>query len=297
MKKCLVAESLANFVFWFVFGMLLAIGSISSIPHLDPNLEIIIFGYLFPIIKASVVTILSSFGNYYSKLNKFDQDQTSTMISGWIAVGVIVCTLPQLYVVFRSANDYSFFINQYLPHEIIKKLSLATFHPLYLKTKLQVMNVLTPLINAIKCCKKEAVLPNGEQDKNPKGKRMTLILRESFNGVAGDILGRQMGEDVCMVVILAWMLPISQEYLFSSVPNTEIATNPFPTYSNILNMILGLAFTFETISTIIGFAALQRVGIPLIQNIKVIRMDAKHTGMNISALTGFLFVLAATYVY
>lgn len=92
------------------------------------------------------------------------------------------------------------------------------------------------------------------------------------------------------------MLPISQDYMFSSKGMMTDENSLFPTYSNILNMILGIAFTFETLSTILGFAVLQKVGVPLMQNINVIKMSKLYVGCYISGVLALFLILAATFI-
>ena len=74
----------------------------------------------------------------------------------------------------RGANDSSFFLYQYIPHEIIKKLSWLTFHPLYLKAKLEILHIINNLYEGL-CKKKGKVNP---QERSSKPKRFTAQVRK-----------------------------------------------------------------------------------------------------------------------
>ena len=118
---------LASFIF-FLFFIILGVGSFSNLPNLGQNMEIFLFGYCFPLLKAFVCSLSYGICMYLSELKGWSVEYTAKMTSAFSCAGVIATTLSQLFIVFRNANDYSYFLSQYLPHEIIKKMSWLTFH-------------------------------------------------------------------------------------------------------------------------------------------------------------------------
>ena len=216
------------------------------------------------------------------------------MTSAFSGATATVCTLAQLFIVFRNANNYSYFLSQYLPHEIIKKLSWLTFHPIYLKTKIQVVDVLSSSFGHF-LKKKDKVDPAG-MNKNRSKKRLTAVVMSNIGATAGEIVGRQMGEDLCMILIAIWMLPISQEYLFSQIyPSSSSIT--FPSYESVGVMIVGTAYGTETILTILCFVLLQRVGIPFMTNRHVLEFKVMTWGLYVFSISAFMMVLTATFIY
>ena len=53
-KRAIEIEIVSTTIGMFQFGMIILIGSIAFIPSLDPNIEILVFGYLFPLIKGKI---------------------------------------------------------------------------------------------------------------------------------------------------------------------------------------------------------------------------------------------------
>ena len=87
-----------------------------------------------------------------------------------------------------------------------------------------------------------------------------------MNEVAADLVGRQFGEDLCMILLTIWILPITQFYLFPQIYPLSSDSLPFPSYEQIGTTIIGTAFFTETILTILTFSVLMHIGIPLPDN-------------------------------
>lgn len=133
-----------------------------------------------------------------------------------------------------------------------------------------------------------------------------------MNEIASDIIGKQFGEDACMIVMAIWMLPITQEHLFpNSYMNPTINTNnttsvgssgnavPFPSYTDIFKSILGIGFILENALTIISFGLLMKVGIPLTTSLKthIKEFNIHDLGRDSLGTVVFLLTVAATFYY
>ena len=117
----------------------------------------------------------------------------------------------------------------------------------------------------------------------------------NLGATAGEIVGRQFGEDLCMILICIWMLPISQEFLFNQI-YVSSSSVPFPSYENVGVMIIGAAYGTETILTILCFVILQGVGIPLMDNRQVLEIHRMSWGVYIFAISSGMLALAATFI-
>ena len=62
-------------------------------------------------------------------------------------------------------------------------------------------------------------------------------------------------------------------------------------------MILGIGFGIESLSTIASFAALQRVGTPLVNNSSILEFNIMVTGAWVFGPSAYLIVLAAALIY
>ena len=290
--RSLPVEFVVNFLIYFLIFFVIGVESFSNIPNLREDFTILIFGYLFPFIKALVVSVCYNACILFSDSQEWTQEYTSKMTYAFSSAGVIVCTLSQLYIVFRSANDYYFFIYQYIPHEIIKKLSWLTFHPLYLKIKIQVVHIVSLSLKSVFQIKSRV---DPLQAKRESKRRFTKVVLLGLDATAGEIIGRQFGEDICMILIAIWMLPICQEYLFTQIYQNSSSSSslPFPSYNDILTMIVGTAYGLETILTIFCFVILQRVGIPLASNTQVLEFNLLTFGFNAFIISAFCIVLVA----
>ena len=84
-------------------------------------------------------------------------------------------------------NNLEIFALNYDPHEIIKKISLIMFLPLFLKTKIKIMRILKNTFGSF-LKKRERVNPNGE-------KRATTLVKDQMNEIASDINGKKSSQE------------------------------------------------------------------------------------------------------
>ena len=122
---------------------------------------------------------------------------------------------------------------------------------------------------------------------------------DSLDAVAGDIFGRQFGEDACMNLITLYMLPICQQYLFFQIYQSTSSSSSlsFPSYQSIGVMIIGLAYTLETVLTLICFALLERAGIPITLNAQAIEFNLQTYLLYVFINITWLILLTAATVY
>lgn len=175
-------EIVSTIVTFALLAMIIAIGSISHIPDLDSTIEIVLFGYLFPILKAALVSVVYMWSMWQGKKFKWNSYKTAKLGAAGSGGTIMVCTLSQLYVIFSGASNYQMFVLNYVPHEVIKKVSMMTYHPLYIKMQLKVIHLMNQAFK-IMFGRKEKVDPVGQ-------KRFTAIVQNQMNEVAADIIGK-----------------------------------------------------------------------------------------------------------
>ena len=216
------------------------------------------------------------------------------MMSAGSFAAVMVLTLSQLFVIFKTASRMSLFASEYIPHEVIKKLSIFTFLPVYMKTKMKVMASIATALKTGGCCKKK-------EKVEPKDMRRASEAVNSQLGVtAGDILGRQLGEDFCFLILTLLFLPITQQHLFPNIYPASLNSSSLllPSYTDILICIVGIGFVLENIMTVIGFALLIQAGVPLASSPALKKIFTfQEIGMYICNVTMYMMILIATFYY
>jgi len=213
------------------------------------------------------------------------------MVASFSMASIVACTIAQMFAFGRSSNNISLFASEFIPHEVIKKLSWFTYLPLYLVYKAKVTDIITLHIKKIintccKYCNKESVKPSSSSSSPLR--RSSLIIANEINKnmsfVGQDIIGRQFGEEIAMIIIFIMLIPFVQNNLFPS----EAA---FPSFENLSICFIAIAFTTETIGTIIFFYNLEKAGYEL--DHKVIKMDLRFIVMFIFAGVTFMMMLKA----
>lgn len=222
-----------------------------------------------------MVGLCYRFFNWIGRKYSWTSEKTSIGLRHGSSAITVVCTLSQLFCIFRLASNLSLFCANYIPHEIIKKVSWITFHPLYLEKKMLFFLLLrkifcdwyicTPSIRrvipneapviAYGSNRNEEKIENNVEGSNPIHNRSSHLLHHSPSAhlrvnetiqtqlivTTGDIVGRQFGEDGCMILLTLWLLPFTQLHLF---PDFLQAGDPrrlsvMPSYNDIFISIVG----------------------------------------------------------
>ena len=100
-----------------------------------------------------------------------------------------------------------------------------------------------------------------------------------------------------MILITLYMLPISQQYLFTQIYQSSSSYVSFPTNQNIGIMIIGVGYTLETVLTIICFALLERSGIPIISNSQALEPHRQSYLFYMFGVLPLIIILTASTVY
>ena len=104
-----------------------------------------------------------------------------------------------------------------------------------------------------------------------------------------------------MILITIMLLPISQQYLFPqlypvSTSSSYSSSLPFPSYENIAVMV-GIAYSLETVLTVLCFTILQRVNVPLASNATIFEFNAQLMLIYVFGIASLIMTLVATMVY
>ena len=99
------------------------------------------------------------------------------------------CSIAQLYVIARSSSDPSLFAMQFVPHEIIKKIFMFTYHPGYLKIKMFVISKLKQLSrsSSAKVTDKKKI-----KEELKEQRRISNTVNESLGAVAHEFSGKEV---------------------------------------------------------------------------------------------------------
>ena len=81
-------EMIVNVTFWFLFSVIIGIVSVQYISNLDANVEILFFGYLFPVLKASIVTVINWFVRWCANTQGWSLEYSAKMASVFSGVAV-----------------------------------------------------------------------------------------------------------------------------------------------------------------------------------------------------------------
>ena len=292
------------------FGIVLGVVRITQIQNLSVYFEVIFFGYVFPVFKAvavwGAVKVMKGKGRDYG----WSPGRTASNLAITSAAAVINCNVSQMYAVFRTSKIISLFAQQYFPHEIIKKLSWATYLPVYLVWKLKIQN-LTKRTVADHISNRRVVLPviedgimeGGENlEGNPrssgkssdgsraKAHRESYVVRSEMGEYAGDLVGRQLGEATSLITALVVLLPIVRENMFLSLQHQDYQ-DVFPSYQDLLISGMCIAIFLDALTTSIAFVLLGRAGYHITHS--VLRKDVSFLGWTVCGNCCFILMLAA----
>lgn len=78
----IISNVILVFVYSFLYLLIIAIGSPSFLPHIDPAVETLTFGYILPLMKAFVSTLIYRFFTWLSDLQNWDHDKRAKQFSG-----------------------------------------------------------------------------------------------------------------------------------------------------------------------------------------------------------------------